>query len=66
MALMNVVLELAELVRKLKSHRHADGTPGEEIHRACMRLAAAAILLSLYGDADFPYEPSLVHEPKDF
>jgi hypothetical protein len=65
MALPNLFLEVAELVRKLKGHRKSDGTSAEDIHRACMRIAAAAITLSLCGDADFPYEPHVVHDHKD-
>ncbi len=63
--LVNADLEFAEIVRKFRNHRRADGTSTEDIHNACIRTAASVLMLSLRGDMDFDYEPDSVHSPED-
>ena len=63
--LINSELEFAEILRKLRNHRRADGTSTEDIHNCCIRTAAAVLMLSLRGDMDFDYEPDSVHSPED-
>jgi len=63
--LVNAELEFAEIVRKLRNHRRADGTSTEDIHNTCIRTAASVLMLSLRGDMDFDYEPDTVHSPED-
>lgn len=62
---VNSDIEFAEILRKLRNHRNADGTSTEDIHNACIRTAASILMISLRGDMDFDYEPDSVHSPED-
>lgn len=64
--LTGLIFEVSQLATKLRDQRRMqNNVVAEDIHRACIRSAAAAMLISLFGDADYPYEPSVIYEPED-
>ena len=60
-----LTVRTSEVLRRLRGHNHSDGTTTEEIHRACIVVAVGALLLSLYGDPAYSYEPSSIHDRED-
>ena len=60
-----LTIRTSEVLRRLRGHNHSDGTTTEEIHRACIVVAVGALLLSLYGDPAYSYEPSSIHDRED-
>jgi len=64
--LVNLFFETAQLAIKLRDHRSGkNNVVAEDIHRACVRAAASAMLLSLFGDSDYPYEPPVIYDRED-
>lgn len=64
--LVNLFFEATQLAVKLRDHRGGkNNVVAEDIHRACVRAAAAAVLVSICGDADYPYEPSVIYDRED-
>lgn len=60
-----LTVRMSEALRRLRGHSHSDGTTTDDVHRACIVVAVGALLLSLYGDPAYAYEPAAYHDRED-
>lgn len=58
-------LRVAHVMLKLREHSSVQGTTATDIHEACVAAATACLMLSLYGDPGYSYEPAAVHDRED-